>query len=82
MAYPNFTALTEGVKIYTDAMRGFVQSQLIAKYHNEWWERGVLSNVSRGLQNNLEQNVEHAPGKSKAEFLEPSIRADHSETVP
>ena len=71
MAYPNFTSLTEGVKIYTDAMRGFVQSQLIAMYHNDWWERGVLNNLSRGLQNNLEQNVEHAPGKSKADFLEP-----------
>ncbi len=42
MAYPNFTALTEGLKYYTDAMRGFVQSQLIAKFHNDWWERGVL----------------------------------------
>ena len=71
MAYPNFTALTEGLKYYTDAMRGFVQSQLIAKFHNDWWERGVLGNVSQGQRNNLEQNAQHAPGKSKADFLEP-----------
>ncbi len=29
------------------------------------------ANVSQGQRNNLEQNAQHAPGKSKADFLEP-----------
>ncbi len=40
------TALGEGVKLYTDAMRHVVREKLIARYPNNWFERGVLQHLS------------------------------------
>jgi hypothetical protein len=52
------TALGEGVKLYTDAMRHFVREKLIARYPNNWFERGVLQHLSDAQRKLLKQEVD------------------------
>lgn len=52
------TALGEGVKLYTDAMRHVVREKLIARYPNNWFERGVLQHLSDAQRKLLKQEVD------------------------
>ena len=42
MVQSNHSALGQGLKLYTDAMRQLVKQRLIAAFPNNWWEQGVL----------------------------------------
>lgn len=68
---PNHTALSQGVKLYTDAMRGVVKQRLAAHYNNTWWEAGVMRMLSAGQRQNVEANLATAPGKDKIDLLDP-----------
>lgn len=52
------TALGEGVKLYTDALRHVVREKLIARYPNNWFERGVLQHLSDAQRKLLKQAVD------------------------
>ncbi|MBE7520719.1 MAG: DUF499 domain-containing protein [Thermoflexaceae bacterium] len=62
------TALGEGVKLYTDAMRHFVREKLIARYPNNWFERGVLQHLQETQRKLLKQELDKK-ALSPADYL-------------
>lgn len=51
------SALGAGIKLYTDAMRHFIREKLIAKYPNNWFERGVVQNLPEPKRKALRQDA-------------------------
>jgi hypothetical protein len=70
MAYPNHTALGQGLKIYTDALRGFVQQRLIAAYPNAWWEAGVISALSDAQKASIKKSLQDHPNTKPVDHLD------------
>ena len=70
MTESNYTALTEGLKLYTDAIRRLIKERLIAAYPNTWWNDGVLRNLTDAQKSELVKNVERHPQKDKLEHVE------------
>lgn len=75
----NYVALYEGLKVYRDAMLGFVKTQLEAAYGDEWWERGVRRVFRDEDIDRLERNFERRfsglpvvkrPGTERHEILD------------
>ena len=60
MVQSNHSALGQGIKLYTDAMRQLVKQRLIAAFPNNWWDQGVLralpENQRRSLNRELDKN--------------------------
>src|SRR5581483_913092 len=74
---PNYIALSQGVKLYTDAMRRFAQERLIAAFGDKWWEIGVLQALSEPQRANVKRDMEDHPGKKRIDYLD----AQHLERV-
>lgn len=72
MAQSNHAALNEGLKLYTDAMRGLLKERLIEAFPSTWWEEGVLKVLSRGQTSNIRRDLKKDPDRDKADMLEPS----------
>ncbi len=75
--HPNYTALSQGVKLYTDALRRLVQERLMATFGNKWWETGVLAVLSSQQRNNLKRELQQHPDKRRIDYLD----AQHLERV-
>ncbi|MYD88233.1 MAG: hypothetical protein F4Y14_19970, partial [Acidobacteria bacterium] len=71
MAQSNHAALNEGLKLYTDAMRGLLKERLIEAFPSTWWEEGVLKVLSRGQTSNIRRDLKKDPDRDKADMLEP-----------
>ena len=72
MPQSNHSALGEGLKLYTDAMRRFVKQRLAAAFPNDWWGQGVLPVVSDQQRSNLRREADREPNRDKADLLEPA----------
>ena len=72
MAQTNHEALGQGLKLYTDAMRGLIRTRLAATMPNNWWEQGVLRVLPRRQSDSLKLDRERNPGVHQAELLEPT----------
>lgn len=70
MVESNFDALGKGLKVYTDAMRHFVQERLIARYPNTWWEDGVMKQLTDQQRSNIKKNIERNPDKPKLDHID------------
>src|SRR5688572_11911758 len=70
MVETNFAALGQGLKLYTDAMRGFVKTRLIANYPSRWWDDGVLRNLNDAQRNNIKRDSERNTAKDKLDFID------------
>ena len=72
MVQSNHSALTQGLKLYTDAMRRFIKHRLIVAYPNDWWRQGVLSALPETQKRNMEREAARDPGRDKVDFLDPT----------
>ena len=72
MVQSNHSALSQGLKLYTDAMRRFIKHRLIAGYPNDWWRQGVLNSLQETQRRNLEREANRDPNRDKADFLDPA----------
>ena len=72
MVQSNHSALSQGLKLYTDAMRRFIKHRLIAGFPNDWWRQGVLSSLQETQRRNLEREANRDPNRDKADFLDPT----------
>ena len=72
MVQSNHSALSQGLKLYTDAMRRLIKQRLIASYPNDWWRQGVLSSLQEIQRRNLEREANRDPNRDKADFLDPT----------
>ena len=72
MVQSNHSALGQGLKLYTDAMRRFVKQRLIAAYPNNWWEQGVLAAVGDQQKRNLARAAAEDPSRDQADLLDPA----------
>ena len=72
MVESNYAALGQGLKLYTDAMRGLVKERLIAAYPNTWWQDGVVRTLTEVQKNNLRKDTERDPKKDKLDHIEPA----------
>src|SRR3954451_24334660 len=77
LQHPNHTALSQGVKLYTDALRRLVQERLIGAYGDKWWDAGVMQALSEPQRGNVEREMAQHPGKKKIDYLD----AQHLERV-
>ena len=68
----NHAALTEGLKLYTDAMRALIKERLIAAFPQTWWDEGVLKVLTRSQANAIRRNLKKEPDRDKADLLDPS----------
>jgi hypothetical protein len=69
---PNYSALSQGLKLYTDAMRRLVRERLIGKHPNDWWQAGVVRSLSRTQQEALKSEVSRNPDRNKIDFIDPN----------
>ena len=72
MVQNNHSALTQGLKLYTDGMRQIIKQRLVAAFPNNWWEQGVLPAVSEQQRTNLRRDAAKDPGRDKADLLDPA----------
>ena len=72
MVQSNHSALGQGLKLYTDAMRRLVKQRLVAAFPNNWWEQGVLAAVSDQQKANLRRDAANDPGRDRADLLDPA----------
>ena len=72
MVQNNHSALTQGLKLYTDGMRQIIKQRLIAAFPNDWWEQGVLPAVSDQQRTNLRRDAAKDPSRDKADLLDPA----------
>ena len=72
MEQSNHSALGQGLKLYTDAMRRFVKERLIAAFPNNWWEQGVLPALGDQQKRNLARAAAEDPSRDKADLLDPA----------
>jgi len=72
MVESNHAALGQGLKLYTDAMRGFVRERLIAAFPNNWWEAGVVRTLTDAQKASLKRDTERDPHKDKLDHIEPA----------
>ena len=70
MPESNYTALGQGLKLYTDAMRRFVKQRLIAAYPNTWWEDGVVKTLTDAQKANLKKDMERDPKKDRLDHID------------
>ncbi|MBI2909955.1 MAG: hypothetical protein HYX92_20130 [Chloroflexi bacterium] len=77
MQEPNYEALGQGLKLYTDSMRRFLKEKLTAFYHGNWWEAGVIKALAGEQRTNVELNVKRSPERDKIDHLD----APHLERV-
>ena len=73
MPQSHYSALGEGLKLYTDAMRRFVKQRLVAAFPSTWWEDGVVKNLPDTRKRQVANDIAKAPRSDKAEFLDPGI---------
>lgn len=66
----NYDALGKGLKLYTDAMRRFIQERLIARFPNTWWKDGVMKQLTDQQRANIKKNIEKTPDKPKLDVLD------------
>ena len=73
MVQTNYSAMTQGLKLYTDGMRRLIKQRLVAAFPNNWWEQGVLASFDRhGQQHrNLQSNAAKDPSRDKIDLLDP-----------
>lgn len=67
----NYDALGKGLKLYTDAMRHFIQEHLIARFPNTWWEDGVMKQLTDQQRANIRKGIEKNPDKPKVDVIDP-----------
>ena len=72
MVQNNHSALTQGLKLYTDGMRQIIKQRLVAAFPNNWWEQGVLPAVSEQQRTNLRRDAAKDPSRDKADLLDPA----------
>src|SRR5437870_2005369 len=70
MVENNYSALGQGLKLYTDAMRLFVRKRLIAQYPSRWWEDGVIKNLNEVQRSNIKRDSDRNTGKDKLDFID------------
>ena len=69
MVQSNHSALQQGLKLYTDGMRRFInEATCRTAFPNNWWEQGVLRAVSERQRNNLRSEAQKEPNRDKADF--------------
>ena len=73
MAQSNYSTLTEGLQLYTDAMSRFIKQRLVAAFPNTWWEDGVVKNLPDGRRRQLQSDMGKNPKADNAEFLDPGM---------
>ena len=73
MAQSNHSALGEGLKLYTDAMRQLVKQRLIDAYPNSWWEQGVLGALSENQRRNMRDALKKEPSRTKEDLLDANL---------
>ena len=73
MVQSNHSALGQGLKLYTDAMRGFVKQRLIAAYPNNWWEQGVLRALPETQRRSLNRELDKSPDTDRAELIDANL---------
>lgn len=71
MRYPNYAALGEALKIYTDAMRELVSQRLRARYGDAWWQSGVLDALNEVAAQKLDAEVGKHPREEAIDRIDP-----------
>lgn len=69
---PNHTALSQAIKVYTDAMRRLIKEKLVAAYPTAWWNQGVLKNLTPDQKQRITRDLNRLRDADQSEVLEPS----------
>ena len=73
MGQSNHSAMGEGLKLYTDAMRQLVKQRLIDAYPNNWWEQGVLGALSEKQRRNVRDTLKKEPSRAKEDLIDANL---------
>ena len=73
MVQSNHSALGEGLKLYTDAMRRLVKQRLIDAYPNNWWEQGVLSALSDRQRRSVNRELAKNPDAEREDLIDANL---------
>ena len=68
----NYTALGQGLKLYTDAMRRLVQDRLIVAFPSSWWNDSVIGALHDPQRANVKRDADRNPDKPKIDFVDPA----------
>lgn len=77
MAQSNYGALTEGLKLYTDAMRRLIRELLSQELGDNWLDRGVLKELSAPQANGIRRSMKKEPDRQPEDYLD----ANHFPTI-
>ncbi|MCY3957107.1 MAG: DUF499 domain-containing protein [Chloroflexi bacterium] len=69
----NHAALGRGLKLYTDAMRRFVQQRLTHALAGTWWDQGVLPALTRGQATNVRHQLRNDPDIDRIDLIDANL---------
>ena len=70
MPQTNYASLSEGLKLYTDAMRRLIKELMSKQLGDNWLERGVLKDLSGPQASGIRRSIKKEPDRQPEDYLD------------